>query len=161
MRKADFPILNQKSKPVVYLDSAASSQMPKQVIAAMVKYYERQHANVHRGVYDLSQQATDLYEDAHKAVASLIHAASWQEIVFTKNATESVNLLAYTLGGKLQPGDEIVLTILEHHSNLVPWQEAAKRVGAVLKYIPLTKTRVLDLEKAAKLITKKTKIIAF
>ena len=123
--RADFPILERKinGKPLVYLDSAATSQKPKQVLEAICNYYENHNANVHRGVHTLSVEATEAYEDARKKVADFIGANS-QEIIFTRNATEAINLVAYAWGRlNISKGDEIVLTVAEHHSNFVPWQQ--------------------------------------
>src|SRR3990167_7413767 len=147
--KQDFPILNNG---LIYLDSSATTQKPKKVIEAVQKYYEEDNANVHRGIYKLAQKATVLYEKAHEVVAQFI-SAEFEEIVFTKGTTEGLNLLAYSLGKDLNAGDEIVLTEMEHHSNIVPWQQIAKEKGAVLKFIPITKEYKLDLTKAQELIT--------
>ncbi len=158
--KKDFPIFTREihGKPLVYLDSASTSQKPKQVIDTEKEYYERMNANIHRGVYKLSEEATLAYEDAHRKVARLINA-KFKEIIFTKNTTESINLLAYTLGQKLKKGDEILITAMEHHSNLVPWQQVAKRAGATLKIMQVNKQGELIVDD--KLFTKKTKIVAF
>ncbi len=157
--KNDFPIFKRKihGKSLVYLDSASSSQKPKQVIEALSSYYEKMHANIHRGIYTLSEEATLAYEDAHRKVARLINA-KFKEIIFTKNTTESINLLAYSLGLELNKGDEILLTEMEHHANLVPWQQIAKRVGAVVKFIKVNKEGELIVDE--KLFTKKTKIVS-
>ncbi|MBS3144757.1 cysteine desulfurase [Candidatus Woesearchaeota archaeon] len=157
--KNDFPIFKRKihGKSLVYLDSASSSQKPKQVIEALSNYYEKMHANIHRGIYTLSEEATLAYEDAHRKVARLINA-KFKEIIFTKNTTESINLLAYSLGLELKKGDEILLTEMEHHANLVPWQQIAKRVGAVVKFIKVNKEGELIVDE--QLFTKKTKIVA-
>jgi cysteine desulfurase/selenocysteine lyase len=153
--KKDFPIL----KNVVYLDNAATTQKPKAVIKRITDYYEKENANIHRGVYKLSQNATKAYEDAHKTVANFINATQ-EEIIFTSGTTESLNLLAYSLQKNISKGDEILLTELEHHSNLVPWQQLAKRTGAILKFIPIKKDFTLDYKEAEKLITEKTKILS-
>ena len=153
--KSDFPIL----KNITYLDNSSTTQKPTQVIEAIKKYYEEDNANVHRGVYNLSLKATMAYERAHEIVAKFI-GAKFEEVIFTKGTTESLNLLAYSLGKKLQPGDEIVLTEMEHHANLVPWQQLAKEKGLILKFIPITADFRLDMNKARELITSKTKIIA-
>ncbi len=157
--KEDFPIFKRKihGKPLVYLDSAASSQKPRQVIQALSDYYEKTHANIHRGVYTLSEEATLAYEDAHRKVARFINA-KFKEIVFTKNTTESINLLAYSLGLQLKKGDEILLTEMEHHADLVPWQQIAKRVGAVVKFIKVAREGELVIDD--ELFTQKTKIVA-
>lgn len=155
MRK-DFPLLKNG---LIYLDSAATSQKPVKVIEAVKEYYENDNANVHRGIYKLAQKSTMLYEKAHEKVADFI-GAEFEEVIFTKGATEGLNLLAYSLGKNLKAGDEIVLTEMEHHSNIVPWQQIAKEKGAVVKFIPITKGYLLDLAKAQELITTKTKIVS-
>lgn len=161
MMNKEFPILNVETngKRLIYLDSAATSQKPQKVIESVKEYYEQDNANVHRGIYQLAQKSTVLYEKAHEVVARFI-GAEFEEVIFTKGTTEGLNLLAYSLGKNLQPGDEIVLSEMEHHSNIVPWQQMAKEKGAVLKFIPVTKEYRLDLEKAAELITEKTKIVS-
>lgn len=151
----DFPIL----KNIIYLDNSSTTQKPKQVINAIKKYYEEDNANVHRGVYKLSLKATMAYEKAHEIVAKFINA-KFEEVIFTKGTTESLNLLAYSLGKTLKAGDEIVLTEMEHHSNLVPWQQLAKEKSVVLKFIPITADFRLDMQKARELITSKTKIVS-
>ncbi|MBI4148049.1 cysteine desulfurase [Candidatus Woesearchaeota archaeon] len=159
--KSDFPILAQQvhGKPLVYLDNGATTQKPRRVIEAMNTYYHEYNANVHRGLYNLSAQATHAYEESHRKVAEFI-GASFEEVIFTKGTTESLNLLAYSLGNTLQPGDEIVLTQLEHHSNIVPWQQLAKRKGLVLKYIKLTPDFHIDLAHAREIVTPRTKIVS-
>ncbi|HLF29342.1 MAG TPA: cysteine desulfurase [Anaerolineae bacterium] len=162
--RADFPILNQTvhGKTVAFLDSAASSQKPSAVIEAMSAYYRTTHANVHRGVYTFSERATELYEGARKKVARFIGAKSSREIIFTRNTTESINLVTQAWGrANLKPGDEILLTELEHHSNLVPWQLIAKETGARLRYIPVDEHGVLQLDALDTLLTERTKIAAF
>lgn len=139
--RRDFPILEQKinGHPLLYLDSAASSQKPRPVIDAIVRYYEHDNANVHRGVHELSNRATGAYEAARERVAKFINARAAQEIIFTRGTTESINLVASTWAlAQLKPGDKILLSELEHHSNLVPWQMVAERTGAKLAYIPIT-----------------------
>ncbi|MEM6597002.1 MAG: SufS family cysteine desulfurase [Cyanobacteria bacterium P01_C01_bin.69] len=161
--RADFPILNQQinGKPLIYLDNAATSQKPQAVLDAMVHYYQADNANVHRGVHTLSARATEAYEGARDKVAAFVNAASRDEIIFTRNASEAINLVAYAWGlDQLQKGDEIVLSVMEHHSNLVPWQLIAKRTGAVLKHVPLDKTQSFDLGAFNDLVTDKTKLIA-
>ena len=137
--REDFPILSREvyGKPLVYLDNAATTQKPRQVIQALVDYYERYNSNVHRGVHALSQEATDRYEEARAKVARFIGAESASEIVWTRNASESLNLVAYTWGQQnIREGDEIVVTPYEHHSNLVPWQKVARDNGAKLESCP-------------------------
>lgn len=161
--RADFPILNQKvnGQPLVYLDNAATSQKPQAVLDAMSNYYTTDNANVHRGVHTLSARATEAYEGARDKVAAFVNAASRDEIVFTRNASEAINLVAYAWGlSELKQGDEIVLTVMEHHSNLVPWQLIAQRTGAVLKHVPLTETQEFDLAAFKTLVTDKTKLVA-
>ena len=136
--RRDFPLLAHKmnDKPLVYLDNGATTQKPESVIQAMCGYYGGCNANPHRGAYALSVQATDIYENARLRTQKFIHAAKPNEIIFTKNATEALNLVAYSYGlSKIQAGEEIVITIAEHHSNLVPWQQVARAKGAVLRYI--------------------------
>lgn len=159
--KQDFPILNQriKGKPLVYLDNSATTQKPKQVIQALTDYYEKDNANVHRGVHELSMRASIAYENAHKTVAEFISAEE-EEIIFTRGTTESINFLAYVLGRTLKQGDEILLSEMEHHSNFVPWQQIAKEKGAKIKLIPITKDYSLDMDAAESLLTKKTKIVS-
>src|SRR3954466_5440798 len=138
--RADFPILDQQvnGKPLVYLDNGATSQKPRSVIDALVKYYERDNSNVHRGLHALSMRATDAYEGARARVAKFVNAADPAEIVFTRGTTESINLVAASWGGaNLKPGDVILLTEMEHHSNLVPWQLVAQRTGAKLRFVPI------------------------
>lgn len=162
--RLDFPILARKvhGKPLVYLDNAATTQKPMSVIMAMTAAYERTNANVHRGVHTLSQEATSLMEDARKKVAAFIGAPDPATVVFTRNATESINLVAYAWARKhLKPGDEILLSEMEHHSNLVPWQMAAQATGAVLRFIPVTGWEgYLDLSRLSDLLTPKTKLLA-
>jgi len=139
--RADFPVLNRtiNGKRLVFLDSAASSQKPVQVIEAIGDYYRTSHANVHRGIYRLSEEATDAYESARARIARFINAGSRREIIFTRNATESINLVAYSWGrSNLSAGDEILLTEMEHHANLVPWQVLAQEKDAKLRFIPIT-----------------------
>ena len=152
--KKEFPIL---SKGLVYLDNAATSQKPYQVINAIKNYYENYNANVHRGVYQIAIEATEKYEEAHRVVGRFINALS-NEIIFTKNTTEAINLVAYSLGLKLKKGDEIVTSLMEHHSNFVPWQQICKLTGATLKVIPVDKDGNLD--NWERYINKNTKIVA-
>ncbi len=153
--RRDFPIL----KDVIYLDNSATSLTPEQVIDSMNEYYKKYNSNVHRGIYSISQKATEEYELARKKVADFINASP-EEIIFTKGTTESINLLAYSLTKKLSSNEEIVLTEMEHHSNLVPWQQLAKEKKLTLKFIPVTEEGKLDMEAANKLITSKTKIVS-
>ncbi len=160
----EFPILQQEihGHPLVFLDSAASSQRPRSVIQALDDYMMRYHANVHRGVYWLSEEATYAYEQARAKVARFIGAARPEEIIFTRNATESINLVAHAWGDvHVQPGDHILLTIMEHHSNIVPWQLLAERRGAVLDYVALDAQGRLNLASLDALLTPRTRIVAF
>jgi cysteine desulfurase/selenocysteine lyase len=162
--RADFPVLNQKvnGKPLAFLDSAASSQKPLAVIEAMSEYYRTTHANVHRGVYALSERATELYENARKKVARFIGAKSSREIVFTRNTTESINLVAQAWGrANLKPGDEVLLTEMEHHSNIVPWQLIARETGAKVRYLPVDGQGLLQLDGLDALLSERTKMMAF
>jgi cysteine desulfurase/selenocysteine lyase len=154
--RADFPILDQEVHPgkrLVFLDSAASSQKPRQVIEAMRRYYEHDHANVHRGIHVLSERATAAYEGAREKVRAFINARSTREIIFTRNTTESINLVAHSWGrANLRPGDVVVLSEMEHHSNIVPWQILAEQIGFRLRYIPITDQGLLDLDAYAALL---------
>ncbi|UXR72105.1 cysteine desulfurase [Staphylococcus sp. IVB6240] len=159
----DFPILEQKvnGKRLAYLDSTATSQKPKQVIEALDDYYERYNSNVHRGVHTLGSLATDSYEGARETVRQFIHAQYFEEIVFTRGTTASINLVAHSYGdANIQEGDEIVVTEMEHHANIIPWQQLAKRKGATLKFIPMTEDGELTIEAVKETITDKTKIVA-
>ncbi|MCU0976018.1 MAG: cysteine desulfurase [Steroidobacteraceae bacterium] len=162
--REDFPILARaiRGKPLVYLDSGASAQRPKAVIDAMSGYYERHHANVHRGVHTLSQEATDLFEGAREKVRRFLNAASTREIVFVRGTTEAINLVAQSWGrSRLKPGDEIVITWLEHHANIVPWQMACEQTGAVLKIVPIDRRGVVDHEAYLSMLGPRTKLAAF
>lgn len=159
----DFPLLNQtmNGRPIVYLDNGATTQKPESMIQAMCGYYGGCNANPHRGAYALSIEATDIYENTRERVRRFINAPKAEEIIFTKNATEALNLVAYSYGRtKLGPGDEILLTIAEHHSNLVPWQEAAKATGAKLNYIYLEPDGNLSQKDIETKITPRTKVMA-
>jgi len=161
--RADFPILQQQvhGKPLVYLDSAATSQKPEVVIRAMETYYRQTNANVHRGVYALSEQATEQYEGARRKIQKFINAKSFREIIYTRNATEALNLVAYTWGrANIHAGDEIVSTVLEHHANIVPWQILAKEQDARLKFIRVDEQGLLRTDDLDTLITPKTKLVA-
>jgi cysteine desulfurase/selenocysteine lyase len=158
-----FPILDQEvnGKALVYLDSAATSQKPQQVIEAVDKYYREINSNVHRGVHTLGTRATDAYEGAREKVRKFINAKSTVEIIFTKGTTTSINTVAASYGAaNLKEGDEIVITYMEHHSNIIPWQQVAKRTGAQLKYIPLQEDGTISLDDARATITAKTKIVS-
>ncbi|CAN5489966.1 hypothetical protein BH10PLA1_BH10PLA1_20560 [soil metagenome] len=161
--RADFPILATQShgRPLVYLDNGATTQKPQAVIDAETKFYRTQNANIHRGVYELSQAATKAYEDARHTVASFVNAAEDAEIIFTRGTTESINLVAAGFARSvLKAGDEIIVTALEHHSNIVPWQMAAELTGAVLKVIPINDAGELRMDEYAKLLGDRTKVVA-
>ncbi|TDJ29747.1 MAG: cysteine desulfurase [Gammaproteobacteria bacterium] len=161
--RADFPALHQDvhGKPLVYLDSAASSQRPQAVIDAMVHHEQHDHANVHRGVHQLSQRSTEAYEGAREKLSAYINAANSAEIIFTRGATESINLVAASLGQMcLGPGDEVLVTRMEHHSNIVPWQLICQRTGARVIPAPITQTGELDRDGFTARLTKNTKIVA-
>lgn len=161
--RADFPILDQRvnDEPLVYLDNAATAQRPTPVLKQVLDFYQTDNANVHRGVHTLAERATADYEAARDRVQKFIHAKKREEVIFTKGCTDSLNLVAATYGEQnIQAGDEIVISIMEHHSNLIPWQQLALKKGATLKYIGLTKEGELDLADAAAKITDRTKIVA-
>jgi cysteine desulfurase / selenocysteine lyase len=161
--RRDFPILERRvhGQPLIYLDNAATTQKPRQVIEALVDFYEQHNANVHRGVHTLSDEATELYEGARIAAARFLGATGEDELIFTRGTTESINLVAQSWGrAQLQPGDEIVLSELEHHSNLVPWQIIAQERGAVLRFIPLDTQGRLDMDAAVRLIGPRTRLVA-
>jgi cysteine desulfurase / selenocysteine lyase len=161
--RRDFPILERRvhGQPLIYLDNAATTQKPRQVIEALVDFYEQHNANVHRGVHTLSDEATELYEGARIAAARFLGATGEDELIFTRGTTESINLVAQSWGrAQLQPGDEIVLSELEHHSNLVPWQIIAQERGAVLRFIPLDNQGRLDMDAAVRLIGPRTRLVA-
>ncbi|MDJ0635062.1 MAG: SufS family cysteine desulfurase [Xenococcaceae cyanobacterium MO_188.B29] len=161
--RKDFPILHQEvnDKPLIYFDSAASSQKPLAVLNTLQDYYQKDHANVHRGAHTLSARATDAYESSRDKVAKFINAAHREEIVYTRNASEAINLVAYSWGlTNLNKGDEIILSVMEHHSNIVPWQIIAQKTGAVIKYVQLTPTEEFDLEHYKSLLSDKTKLVS-
>jgi cysteine desulfurase/selenocysteine lyase len=160
----DFPILSRtvNGKPLVYFDNGATAQKPQAVIDALTHYYSNQNSNIHRGVHTLSREITIAYEEARQTIASHIHAKSASEIVFTRGTTESINLVAYCFGKMdVQAGDEILITEMEHHSNIIPWQMLCEEKKAVLKYIPLNPAGELILDDLEKLVTSKTKLVAF
>lgn len=168
--RADFPVLSREvsGRPLVYLDNASSSHKPRQVLDAERQFVEQHYSNVHRGVHTLSQEATDAYEASRERVARFLHAPDAREVVFTKNATEAYNLVAYSFGNApatsrfaLGPGDEVCVTEMEHHSNLVPWQMLCERTGATLRWIPLTDDGRLDLTDLETLVNERTKVLAF
>ena len=161
--RADFPLLDQQvnDEPLVYLDNAATAQRPTPVLKRVLDFYQTDNANVHRGVHTLAERATADYEAARDMVQKFIHANKREEVIFTKGCTDSLNLVAATYGEQnIQAGDEIVISIMEHHSNLIPWQQLAIKKGATLKYIGLTKEGELDMADAAAKVTDRTKIVA-
>jgi cysteine desulfurase/selenocysteine lyase len=163
--RPDFPILGRLvhgDRPLIYLDNAASSQRPRQVIRSIVDTYENHYANVQRGIHQLAQEADDLYAAAREKVRAFINASAVEEIIFTYGTTSSINTVARSWGdANIRAGDEILLTEMEHHSNLVPWQQLAQRTGAVLRHIPLTNDGLLRLDTLDQLLTKRTKLVAF
>ncbi|GIK38221.1 MAG: cysteine desulfurase [Chloroflexota bacterium] len=161
--RQDFPILQQQvnGKPLIYLDSTASSQKPLCVIEAMNTYYREYHANVHRGIYQISEKASEAYETARKKVGRFINARSWREVIFTRNATESINLVAYSWGlTNLKAGDVILTSEMEHHANLIPWQQLAARTGTTVKYIPVDEHGYLDMATFNAWLTPAVKLVA-
>ncbi|MEK7483724.1 MAG: cysteine desulfurase [Planctomycetota bacterium] len=161
--RKDFPILQQEiyGKPLVYLDNAASTQKPKEVIQTIQEYYERYNANIHRGVHYLSQKATDLYEGAREEVRHFINASKIQEIIYTRGTTESINLVAHSfVRNRLRPNDEILISAMEHHSNIVPWQILCEETGAKLRIIPMNEQGELRLDSYATLLSEKTKFLS-
>ena len=162
--RADFPILEQLApdgSPLIYLDHAATSQKPRQVLEALQQYYSCDNANVHRGAHQLSARATDAFEAARSTTAAFVGAASSREIVFTRNASEAINLVARTWGdANLKQGDEILLTVMEHHSNLVPWQLLAQRTGCVLRHVGITESGELDLEDFRDQLNERTRLVS-
>jgi cysteine desulfurase/selenocysteine lyase len=161
--RRDFPILSRiiDGRPLVYLDSANTSQKPRQVLDRVAEFYERHNANLYRGIYTLAEEATELFEEARTTIAGFLGAPDPSTIVFTRGTTESINLVAHAWGRKfLRPGDEVLLTEMEHHSNIVPWQLAAQATGVTLRYIPLTDEGLLDLSDLGSLLTKRTRLLA-
>ena len=162
--REDFPVLEREinGRPLVYLDNAATSQTPERVIDAISHYYRHYNANVHRGIHQLSQEASIAYEEAHDRVAEFLGAKGRKEIVFVKNTTEAMNLVAYAWGlNELGPGDEVVLTEMEHHASLVTWQQIARKTGAEVRYVPIDERGYLDMEAARELITDDTEMVSF
>ena len=163
--RAEFPILLREKKPgfpIIYLDSAATSQKPRPVIDVMSRYYEEQNANIHRGIHQLAEEATQSYEDARNKVVGFIHADSTREIIFTRNTTEAINLVSQSWGRpNLSPGDIVILTEMEHHSNLVPWQILAAEKGLQLEFIPVTDDGLLDLTIYQNLLERGPRLVAF
>ena len=161
--RKDFPILERKvhGVPLVYLDNAATSQKPRQVIDTLVHYYENYNANIHRAVHTLGEEATAAYEGAREKVRAFINAPSAESVIFTRNTTEAINLVAYSWGrANISEGDEILLTQMEHHSNLIPWQQLAKEKGATVRYVPVTPQGTLELNGLENLFDARTKMMA-
>lgn len=157
--RRDFPILEDRG--IVYLDNAATSQKPVQVIEAMKRFYQAHNANIHRGLHTLSREASEEYEEAHSVVARFINAKSWGEVIFVRNTTEAINLVAYSWAtDKLKSNDEVIVTVMEHHSNLLPWVAIAKKLGVKVKIIGLTSDYMLDYETLNQAVTERTRIIA-
>ena len=160
--RSDFPILARavNGRPLVYLDSGASSQKPRAVLEAMQRYYERSNANVHRSIHTLGEEATEQYEAARDAVRAFVAARHRQEIIFTRGTTDGVNIIAATIGRTLRPGDEVIVSEMEHHSNLIPWQMACRDRGATLRAIPLQDGAYLDMDAYARLLSPRTRMVA-
>lgn len=161
--RADFPILKRliHGKPLTYLDSAATSQKPRQVLETMTDYYTNYNANIHRGVYTMAEEATARYEEARKKIAVFVGAASYREIIFVRNTTEAINMVAYTWGRtNLKAGDDVVLTEMEHHSNLLPWFIMAEQIGFKIRYIPITPDGLLDTSVLPALLTERTRLVS-
>ena len=159
--REDFPILKREvnGKPLVYLDNAATSQTPQQVIDVIVDYYQNYNANIHRGVHTLSQEATDKYEQARIKIQKHFNAAKSYEIIFTSGTTHSINLVANGFASLIKKGDEVIVSAMEHHSNIVPWQMLCERTGAVLKVIPMNQEGELQMDVYEELLNDKTKLV--
>ena len=159
--RKDFPILSRKvnGQPLVYFDNAATSQTPQQVIDSIVDYYSNYNANIHRGVHSLSQEATDAYEQARRKIQRHFNIAKTEEVIFTAGTTHGINLVAHGFTSLLKPGDEIIVSAMEHHSNIVPWQMLCERTGAVMKVIPMNQEGVLKMDVFDELVTSKTRIV--
>ncbi|MEM3970282.1 MAG: aminotransferase class V-fold PLP-dependent enzyme [Fervidicoccaceae archaeon] len=158
--REDFPILNRKinGRQLIYFDNAATTQRPKQVVEAIARFYLHSNANVHRGMHALSQEASQMFEEAHETVAKFINADSWQEIVLTLNTTDSINLVAWGWGLKnLSPGDEILLTVMDHHSNMLPWRIVASKLGAVVKYVDIDDEGRINYDDLEEKLNERTK----
>ena len=161
--RSQFPVLDQEvnGKKLIYFDNAASSQTPKRVIDSLTQFYEKDHANIHRGIHTLAERSTAAYENTRKRVQAFIHAESADQIVFTKGTTESINLVAHSWGGmSLSNGDEILISQMEHHSNIVPWQLIAEKTGAIIKVIPINENGDILLDEYQNLLSRKTKLVA-
>ncbi|MEX1183315.1 MAG: SufS family cysteine desulfurase [Gemmatimonadota bacterium] len=161
--RREFPILstrNSDGRPLIYLDNAATTQKPRAVIAALTSYYERDNANVHRGLYDLSRRATELYENARARMARFLNARSADEMIWVRGSTEGINLVASSWGANLKPGDEILLSMLEHHSNIVPWQLIAERTGAVVRFVDVDDQQCIRLDQLADMLNARTRMVS-
>ncbi|MEM2021865.1 MAG: SufS family cysteine desulfurase [Zestosphaera sp.] len=162
--REDFPILKRKinGRPLIYFDNAATTQKPRQVVAAIARFYLHYNANVHRGFHTLSQEASKVYEEAHEVLAKFINAYSWEEVIDVANTTDGLNLVAWGWGlDNLRPGDEVVVSVMEHHSNMLPWRAVAERVGARVKYVSVTEEGLLNYEELEGIVSEKTKVVAF
>ncbi len=162
--RKDFPILNRviNGRRLIYFDNAATTQRPIQVVSAIARFYLQHNANVHRGFHTLSQEASEMFEEAHEVIAHFINAYSWEEVILTSNTTEGINLVAYTWGFEnIGEGDEIILTVMDHHSNMLPWRRLAKLRGARIKYVDITDDGLLRYDMLEELISEKTKVVAF
>ena len=160
--RADFPILSREiyGRPLVYLDNTATTQTPRQVVERIEEMYYSHKANVHRGVHTLSQEATSLLEDTRRRVAGFINASTPEEVIFTRGTTEAINLVAASYGSLLSEGDEVILSVMEHHANIVPWQLLRDRRGIVIKVIPMDERGVLDMEAYRSLFTDRTRVVS-
>ena len=160
--RREFPILGQevRGKPLVYLDNAATTQKPLAVIDALTNYYTTINANVHRGVHMLSQKATDAFESGREAVRAYLNARDDREVIFVRGTTEAINLVAHGVGRSLEPGDEIIISAMEHHSNIVPWQMVCEETGAKLRVIPMTDSGELLLEEYARMLNPRTRFVS-
>ena len=161
--RAEFPVLHQtvRGKPLVYLDNAATTQKPREVVEAITRYYYEDNANVHRGVHTLSQRATKSFDAVRAKVRAFINAADEREIIFVRGATEAINLVAHSFAqANLQPGDEIIITAMEHHSNIVPWQIACEKTGAILRVAPINESGELRVDELERMIGERTRIVA-
>ncbi len=162
--RKDFPILKRvvNGNPLIYFDNAATTQRPVQVVAAIARFYLQYNANVHRGFHTLSQEASEAFEEAHEVIAHFINAYSWEEVILTYNTTESINIVAFTWGLKnLREGDEIILTVMDHHSNMLPWRKVAEITGAKIRYVDITDDGLLRYDMLEEMISEKTKVVAF
>ncbi len=162
--RKDFPILERKvnGRRLIYLDNAATTHKPRQVIEAIVEFYTKYNANIHRGLHTLSQEASELYENAHEVLAKFINAYSWDEVIFCNNTTDAINIIAYAWGLKnLRKGDEILLTVMDHHSNMLPWRNVARLKGVKVKYVDITDDGLLRYEEFEEKISERTRVVAF